>query len=302
MKEANITLKTFHKTFITAEDGGGPQTERVGGRPKGLGVANRQSIGAWERLDIKPVPGEPGCVSLWSVNGFALAAESDSNGRVTGEAVFNRSKAQTWECWRVGRNGEGITLLSHDGASYLCAEPDGRLVVRRPGSADGKPSLFETFFPNPKTWLDPDPVIRTPGIVGQLKNRQRHVRRQPRADLSGAVPCRRSDRPGARARPRSDPAGARRDCRRRLSRAALVVGGAARWPQRVLGQQAGAALGPDGRQLRSVRRDPEGRGRARPDLAHRRRRPGQHEQRRGDRTLRIASPTRSPRWAPIGSP
>ena len=170
MKTATITLKTSHHKFVTAEDGGGPQSTQVGDRPAGLATANRPAAGAWETLEVRPCADKPDCVSLWSVNGFALAAEADSVGTVTGPAVFNRTKALTWETWRVGRHHGGITLQAHDGQSYLCAEPDGRLVVRRPGSADGKPSVFETFFPDPASWLEVDPIRpdRAPGIVGQL--------------------------------------------------------------------------------------------------------------------------------------
>jgi hypothetical protein len=164
-----IALRTDHATYLCAEEGGGYQGQQHAGRPEGLGRANRTAAGAWEQFTIE-VLGEQvdghHVVVLKSVGEFYGCSEMHEVGgqRVpVGFFVFNRKAVGGWEKLLLWQLDSGkLAFEIHDARGYfLCAEPDGRLVVRQPMADDeptGVPGGYESFTP--------EPAFSLGGVVG----------------------------------------------------------------------------------------------------------------------------------------
>lgn len=75
---------------------------------------------------------EPVVTTLASSGGWYLCAEG-GGGR---EAVCNRAEAGPWEHWTVHTYDDGRVSLQASNGQYLCAEPDGTVVVNRESSGE----------------------------------------------------------------------------------------------------------------------------------------------------------------------
>jgi len=144
-----VSFLTCHGKYICAEDGGGAEGQMVGRRPAGLGVANRDAANAWEGFSVARL----GATSYALVSsGGRVGCAEDYGAR--GLFVFNRDQARGWETLRLVRIGDTAVAFNLEGTDlYLSAEPDGTLIVKRPGTPDGAPAAHEIFTPSSMAWI-----------------------------------------------------------------------------------------------------------------------------------------------------
>lgn len=160
MTPTTTTLQTDHGTFVCAEEGGGtegvliplPEGEV---RPEGLATADRPQAGAWETFTVHRGAGD--VVYLQSCGDahtdpprppmFGCAEHEGQDGIF----VFNRPTAGAWEALLAREQPDGRVCFEVEcrPGHYLCAEPDGRLVIRQPmwedQPAPDNPGGWESF-------------------------------------------------------------------------------------------------------------------------------------------------------------
>jgi hypothetical protein len=176
-------LETDHGRFLCAEDGGGTAgdviTEPDGSqRPAGLATGTREIAYAWETFTVER-DGE--LLYLVSVHGQYGCAENEGQ---DGIFVFNRPAGGAWEALRPVEMADGRVAFEVEcrRGYYLCAEPDGRIVIRQPEwegePAPDKPGGWESFtasadlFPEspipPGGGADGIPVAGPVRILGEV--------------------------------------------------------------------------------------------------------------------------------------
>lgn len=74
-----------------------------------------------------------------SSGGYYVAAE-EGGGR---EAIANRIEIGPWEVWTVHTYDDGRVSLQASNGMFLCAEPDGRVIVNRPESGEYERFTYE---------------------------------------------------------------------------------------------------------------------------------------------------------------
>jgi hypothetical protein len=128
-------LETDHGRFLCAEDGGGTEgafiTEPDGTvRPTGLATGTRERAGAWETFEVERDE-DPALVYLISAHGQYGCAEAEGQ---DGRFVFNREHGGAWEALRPLEMPDGRVAFEVEcrRGCFLCAEPDGHIVIRQP--------------------------------------------------------------------------------------------------------------------------------------------------------------------------
>jgi hypothetical protein len=175
------TLTTDHGKFVCAEEGGGVEGAVIDGRPAGLATGTRTHAGAWETFEVE----RDGDVCYLKSSGDSLADPplppmygcAENEGK-EGYFVFNRPHGGAWEAL--------IPHELHDGRvafeiqcrpkHFLCAEPDGRIVIRQPmweGQPTDVPGGYESFTPSvdlfPPSWgSDLVPLAGPVRVVNEL--------------------------------------------------------------------------------------------------------------------------------------
>jgi len=187
------TLETDHGRFVCAEEGGGTEGTVVDGRPQGLATGTRESAGAWETFTVERDGEVCYLVSCGDeANGIASSYGCAEAEGTLGIFVFNRPSGGAWEALiphEMPYDRVAFEVACRPG-HYLCAEPDGRIVIRQPewdGQPSDQPGGYESFTSS-YDFFAPPPVADLPfppTAVAQLQGRvARHG--VPLHDATGA--------------------------------------------------------------------------------------------------------------------